>query len=155
MKKSGALPYNSFMFSHVCIEFLSYNIRMLMKIIVPFLGNEDGDDEDEFYECDEDVEEDEKPNGSRSSWDKPEGRIKRCAKLRLLKTNEPLYIPFTQEPAPMTEDRLEEHAGVLLRLGTDALGSQLRARMMSASLLSDMESFKVHTFHIIKLIFLI
>uniref|UniRef100_A0A0N7ZDJ5 Rab3 GTPase-activating protein catalytic subunit n=1 Tax=Scylla olivacea TaxID=85551 RepID=A0A0N7ZDJ5_SCYOL len=105
-------------------------------------SNEDGDDEDEFYECDEDMEEDEKSNGSRSSWDKPEGRIKRCAKLRLLKTNEPLYIPFTQEPAPMTEDRLEEHAGVLLRLGTDALGSQLRARMMSASLLSDMESFK-------------
>lgn len=89
------------------------------------------------------MEEEEKSSGSRSSWDKPEGRIKRCAKLRLLKTNEPLFIPFTQEPAPMTEDRLEEHAGVLLRLGTDAMGSQLRARMMSASLLSDMESFKV------------
>ncbi|KAG0715159.1 Rab3 GTPase-activating protein catalytic subunit [Chionoecetes opilio] len=103
-------------------------------------SNEDADDEDEFYECDEDMEEEEK--SSRSSWDKPVGRIKRCAKQRLLKTNEPLYIPFTQEPAPMTEDRLEEHAGVLLRLGTDALGSQLRARMMSASLLSDMESFK-------------
>lgn len=107
------------------------------------LGNEDADDEDEFYECDEDMEEEEKSSGSRSSWDKPEGRIKRCGKLRLLKTNDPLYIPFTQEPAPMTEDRLEEHAGVLLRLGTDAMGSQLRARMMSASLLSDMESFKV------------
>lgn len=89
------------------------------------------------------MEEEEKSSGSRSSWDKPEGRIKRCGKLRLLKTNDPLYIPFTQEPAPMTEDRLEEHAGVLLRLGTDAMGSQLRARMMSASLLSDMESFKV------------
>lgn len=89
------------------------------------------------------MEEEEKSSGSRSSWDKPEGRIKRCGKLRLLKTNDQLYIPFTQEPAPMTEDRLEEHAGVLLRLGTDAMGSQLRARMMSASLLSDMESFKV------------
>merc|ERR1739838_648318 len=42
----------------------------------------------------------------------------------------------------MTEDRLEEQSEVLLRLGTDAVGSQLRARMMSASLLSDMESFK-------------
>lgn len=112
-------------------------------------GNDEADDEDEFYECDEDMEEEEKSNGSHSSWDKPEGRIKRCAKLRLLKTNEPLYIPFTQEPAPMTEDRLEEHAGVLLRLGTDALGSQLRARMMSASLLSDMESFKVCKYVII------
>lgn len=89
------------------------------------------------------MDEDEKGNGSRPAWDKPEGRLKRCGQLRLFETNEPLYIPITQEPAPMTEDRLEEHADVLLRLGTDTVGSQLRARMMSASLLSDMESFKV------------
>ena len=31
---------------------------------------------------------------------------------------------------------------VLLQLGSDAEGSELRARMQSASLLSDMESFK-------------
>lgn len=89
------------------------------------------------------MEEEERSNGCRPSWDKPEGRLKRCGKLHLIKTNEQLYVPFTQEPAPMTEDRLEEHADVLLRLGTDNVGSQLRARMMSASLLSDMESFKV------------
>nr|XP_045611406.1 rab3 GTPase-activating protein catalytic subunit-like isoform X2 [Procambarus clarkii] len=105
-------------------------------------NNDEVDDEDEFYECEEEMEEEEKSNGSRPSWDKPEGRLKRCGKLRLIKTNEQLFIPYTQEPAPMTEDRLEEHADVLLRLGTDTVGSQLRARMMSASLLSDMESFK-------------
>lgn len=105
-------------------------------------SNDEFEDEDEFYECEEEMEEEEKSNGSRPSWDKPEGRLKRCGKLRLIKTNEQLYVPFTQEPAPMTEDKLEEHADVLLRLGTDNVGSQLRARMMSASLLSDMESFK-------------
>lgn len=106
-------------------------------------GNDISEEDDEFYECKEEIEEDERGNGSRSVWDKPEGRLKHCAQLRLLETTEALYIPITQEPAPMTEDRLEEHAGVLLQLGTDTVGSQLRARMMSASLLSDMESFKV------------
>lgn len=43
----------------------------------------------------------------------------------------------------MTEDTLEEQSEVLAKLGTSAEGSQLRARMQSASLLSDMESFKV------------
>ncbi|XP_042233003.1 rab3 GTPase-activating protein catalytic subunit-like isoform X2 [Homarus americanus] len=105
-------------------------------------ATDDIEDDDEFYECEEEMEEEERSNGSRSSWDKPEGRLKRCGKLRLIKTNEQLFVPYTQEPAPMTEDRLEEHSDVLLRLGTDSVGSQLRARMMSASLLSDMESFK-------------
>ncbi len=51
-----------------------------------------------------------------------------------------------QEPAPMTEDLLEEQSEVLAKLGTSAEGTHLRARMQSACLLSDMESFKVtHT----------
>lgn len=53
---------------------------------------------------------------------------------------------FEQEPAPMTEDLLEEQSEILAKLGTSAEGAQLRARMQSACLLSDMESFKVrHT----------
>lgn len=58
-----------------------------------------------------------------------------------------------QEPAPMTEDLLEEQSEVLAKLGTSAEGTHLRARMQSACLLSDMESFKVrqrkytHTFN--------
>lgn len=43
----------------------------------------------------------------------------------------------------MTEDLLEEHSEVLAKLGTSAEGAHLRARMQSACLLSDMESFKV------------
>eukprot|EP00069_Balaena_mysticetus_P013551 bmy_22082T0 len=48
----------------------------------------------------------------------------------------------SQEPAPMTEDLLEEQSEVLAKLGTSAEGAHLRARMQSACLLSDMESFK-------------
>lgn len=43
----------------------------------------------------------------------------------------------------MTEDLLEEHAKVLVQLGTDQEGAQLRARMQSTCLTSDMEAFKV------------
>ncbi|XP_074642793.1 rab3 GTPase-activating protein catalytic subunit-like isoform X2 [Tubulanus polymorphus] len=73
---------------------------------------------------------------------KPDGRFRQCADLKLLNLDEPLFIPMTQEPSPMTEDMLEEQADVLTKLGTSAEGAHLRARMQSASLLSDMESFK-------------
>ena len=46
-----------------------------------------------------------------------DGRLKPCTDLWLLNVNEQLYVPVTQEPAPMTEDMLEEHAEVLARYG--------------------------------------
>ncbi|XP_060585547.1 rab3 GTPase-activating protein catalytic subunit-like [Ruditapes philippinarum] len=73
---------------------------------------------------------------------KPEGRLALFQDLKLVNCEEKMYIPITQEPAPMTEDMLEEHAEVLAKLGTSAEGAELRARMQSACLLSDMESFK-------------
>uniref|UniRef100_A0A8C4SEX9 Rab3 GTPase-activating protein catalytic subunit n=1 Tax=Erpetoichthys calabaricus TaxID=27687 RepID=A0A8C4SEX9_ERPCA len=116
------------------------------------------DSEDEFFECLSDTEElkenvqdrgkDGMPNegkegsGCDAPQQKPEGRLYQHAKLTLLHTGEPLYIPVTQEPAPMTEDLLEEQSEVLAKLGTSAEGAHLRARMQSACLLSDMESFK-------------
>lgn len=42
----------------------------------------------------------------------------------------------------MTEDQLEEHAEVLVQLGTDDEGAQLRAQMQCACLMSDMQAFK-------------
>uniref|UniRef100_A0A672L5D2 Rab3 GTPase-activating protein catalytic subunit n=1 Tax=Sinocyclocheilus grahami TaxID=75366 RepID=A0A672L5D2_SINGR len=53
-----------------------------------------------------------------------------------------VFVCVPQEPAPMTEDLLEEQSEVLAKLGTSAEGAHLRARMQSACLLSDMESFK-------------
>uniref|UniRef100_A0A8C5R4K0 Rab3 GTPase-activating protein catalytic subunit n=1 Tax=Leptobrachium leishanense TaxID=445787 RepID=A0A8C5R4K0_9ANUR len=112
------------------------------------------DSEDEFFECHSDTEElkesGQEPNKKSAAKDdakeppvlKPEGRFQQSGSLTLLGSEEPLYIPVTQEPAPMTEDLLEEQSEVLAKLGTSAEGAHLRARMQSACLLSDMESFK-------------
>uniref|UniRef100_A0A6Q2WVR4 Rab3 GTPase-activating protein catalytic subunit n=1 Tax=Esox lucius TaxID=8010 RepID=A0A6Q2WVR4_ESOLU len=107
----------------------------------------DSEGEEEFFECLSDTEEikenssvDEERGGAKVV--KPEGRLHPHGKLTLLNSQEPLYIPVTQEPAPMTEDLLEEQSEVLAKLGTSAEGAHLRARMQSACLLSDMESFK-------------
>nr|XP_033801626.1 rab3 GTPase-activating protein catalytic subunit [Geotrypetes seraphini] len=112
------------------------------------------DSEEEFFECLSETE-DLKGNGQdglkKSTTKegnkeppnlKPEGRLHQSGKLTLLHSGEPLYIPVTQEPSPMTEDLLEEQSEVLAKLGTSAEGAHLRARMQSACLLSDMESFK-------------
>ncbi|XP_036400924.1 rab3 GTPase-activating protein catalytic subunit isoform X1 [Megalops cyprinoides] len=103
------------------------------------------DSEDEFFECLSDTEElkEAPPDGEKGAAKvKPEGRLHPHGQLTLLNSTEPLYIPITQEPAPMTEDLLEEQSEVLAKLGTSAEGAHLRARMQSACLLSDMESFK-------------
>uniref|UniRef100_A0A7M4E8L7 Rab3 GTPase-activating protein catalytic subunit n=1 Tax=Crocodylus porosus TaxID=8502 RepID=A0A7M4E8L7_CROPO len=112
------------------------------------------DSEEEFFECLSDTDdlkgngqENGKKGGSKEGGKeftnfKPEGRLHQHGKLTLLHPGEPLYIPVTQEPAPMTEDLLEEQSEVLAKLGTSAEGAHLRARMQSACLLSDMESFK-------------
>ncbi|XP_041431611.1 rab3 GTPase-activating protein catalytic subunit isoform X1 [Xenopus laevis] len=110
------------------------------------------DSEEEFFECHSDTEE-LKESGQESARKakeetkenpspKPEGRLHQSGNLMLLNSGEPLYIPVTQDPAPMTDDLLEEQSEVLAKLGTSAEGAHLRARMQSACLLSDMESFK-------------
>ncbi|XP_013865900.1 rab3 GTPase-activating protein catalytic subunit [Austrofundulus limnaeus] len=99
------------------------------------------DSEDEFFECCSDQEEVEE-GGNNGGKGKAEGRLHPYNNMTLLNSTEPLYVPVTQEPAPMTEDQLEEHSEVLAKLGTSAEGTHLRARMQSACLVSDMESFK-------------
>jgi len=97
----------------------------------------DDDDDDEFYECETDSEsaarndataamhcdDDGDAGGVRDTSVEfadslpyqADGRLKQCGDLQLLHVNECLYVPITQEPAPMTEDMLEEHAEVLAR----------------------------------------
>ncbi len=99
------------------------------------------DSDDEFYDCNEEQSNDDNNEPIISS--KPEGRLSKCGDLKLLNNElEPLYIPITQDPTPMTEDMVNEHLIVLSKLGTSSESASLRARMQSASLLSDMEAFK-------------
>ncbi|XP_053989291.1 rab3 GTPase-activating protein catalytic subunit isoform X1 [Hylaeus volcanicus] len=105
-------------------------------------------EEEEFFECtEEQTNEDNsttktQPKAKYLLWNKPTGRLARHPSLKLIKTGDPLYLPVTQDPVPKTEDQLEEDAQVMMQLGTDKYASEMRARLMSASLLSDMESFK-------------
>ncbi|KAL1490569.1 hypothetical protein ABEB36_013239 [Hypothenemus hampei] len=105
-----------------------------------FASAENSEDE-EFFDATDDLDE-EKRKEKYSLWDKPVGRLAKFNDLKLIKTGDPLYIPCTQDPVLKTEDQLDEDADMLLKLGSDNEASELRARIMSASLLSDMESFK-------------
>uniref|UniRef100_H2YME2 Rab3 GTPase-activating protein catalytic subunit n=1 Tax=Ciona savignyi TaxID=51511 RepID=H2YME2_CIOSA len=100
------------------------------------------DSEDEFYECDSDVEEQQLLQRDEFMGFSPEGRLKQCGSLTLINSSALLYIPITQDHAPLTEDQLEEQANVFSKLGDTKEGSKVRARMQSASLMSDMQSFK-------------
>ncbi|GLH13810.1 Uncharacterized protein GBIM_18301 [Gryllus bimaculatus] len=62
-----------------------------------------------------------------------------CIERRL---NRETLARKTSDPSPKTEDQILEDVDVMVHLGTDAHAAELRARIMSASLLSDMESFK-------------
>ncbi|XP_052864376.1 rab3 GTPase-activating protein catalytic subunit [Anopheles cruzii] len=95
-----------------------------------------GESDEEFFDC---WEEEQRAAAAAAAAGEPVGRLSRLGRMLLVGSDEPLYIPVTQEPVPKTEDQLEDDAEVLLKLGPD---SELRTQMMSASLLSDAESFK-------------
>lgn len=71
--------------------------------------------EDEFFDCATDDEE--KTKNLYAPWNKPEGRMSKLNDMRLVDSDEPLYVPITQEPVPKTEDQLEDDAEVMLKLG--------------------------------------
>ncbi|CAM4952153.1 unnamed protein product [Rotaria socialis] len=101
----------------------------------PIEPDEDGD---QFFECSSNI------SSSKSNLTElqPEGRLKPCGDLKLLNSNEILYVPVTQECPPATEDMLDEQTAILTSLGSGEDATLLRAKMQSRSLLSDMESFK-------------
>ncbi|XP_037047292.1 rab3 GTPase-activating protein catalytic subunit isoform X2 [Bradysia coprophila] len=126
---------------NVCMERRSIREGGLPFAMMSPIGKPSHEDsDDEFFDCaNEEEEEKERNRGKHAPWNKPEGRLSRLGDMMLVDSDEYLYVPVTQEPVPKTEDQLEDDAEVMLKLGP---GSELRAQMMSASLLSDMESFK-------------
>lgn len=117
---------------------------------------------DEFFDCYEDTTEIDSATAA-----KPEGRLRPLASdaFLLQDSSEPLYIPVTQvrlshwrlgawmaifinlrlfqDPAPVTEDTLEQYGRMLTSMGTSDESAFARAKMQTPSLLSDMEAFKV------------
>ncbi|KAI6647584.1 Rab3 GTPase-activating protein catalytic subunit isoform X2 [Oopsacas minuta] len=69
------------------------------------------------------------------------GRLKDSGMILML-TGDPMYIPVTQEQAPLTEDALLEQTNILSQLGCSQEASLLRASMQSMTLRSDMSAFK-------------
>ncbi len=69
-------------------------INVALDIFEKF--TESDEDDDEFFDCDDD--ESMNSNGSPTAIKshKPAGRQRKCGRLRLLKTGEPMYIPITQ-----------------------------------------------------------
>ena len=90
-----------------------------------------------FFDCDDEESPEPIPVWSKE----PSGRMKRLGKQRLAHHDDYLYIPICQDPTPLTEDMLAEQAEVMLQLGMDAEGAQLRAKMQSAALLSGCYTF--------------
>jgi len=117
-------------------------------VTIPTDADMDSDDTDydEFFECenDDNAKDNQAPpvNTHRPAWETSEGRTERIGQLRLLNDDDWIYRPMLQEPAPLTEDQLAEQAEVLMQLGSDQAGSEVRAKLQSVNLLSDMESFK-------------
>jgi len=113
--------------------------------VIEISDDDEEEEEDEFFECDEEMEQEEKREERKRSapaWATAEGRLERIGDMKLLEVDEWMYRPEVQEPAPVTEDQLAELSEVMMQLGTDEAGAEIRAKMQSASLLSDMESFK-------------
>ena len=109
---------------------------------VPVIEISDNEEEEEFFECDEEMEAD-PAKKTAPAWATAEGRVERIGDMKLLEVADSwMWRPEVQEPPPVTEDQLAEMSEVMMQLGTDGAGAELRAKMQSASLLSDMESFK-------------
>lgn len=73
---------------------------------------------------------------------KRRGVAERAEGLALLNSGLAVYVPHTQDHGWMTEDMIREQEDILASLGSSAEAQQIRARMQSATLLSDMQAFK-------------
>ncbi|KAJ2452414.1 hypothetical protein EV183_002929 [Coemansia sp. RSA 2336] len=70
------------------------------------------------------------------------GRLYPSSSLRLLDSDEPMWIPQIQAHPVLTEDMLRERETILMSFGTSSEGAQQRARLQCVELISDMEAFK-------------
>ncbi|KAI7831985.1 hypothetical protein BX661DRAFT_204269 [Kickxella alabastrina] len=68
------------------------------------------------------------------------GGLYQSDSMRLLETDQPMWIPKIQLPPVLTEDMLREREAILIGFGTSNDGAKQRAQLQCAELISDMES---------------
>ncbi|XP_055343757.1 rab3 GTPase-activating protein catalytic subunit-like [Paramacrobiotus metropolitanus] len=102
------------------------------------------DEDEEFYDCEEVFGEETMVEEKEKNISvKPEGRLHEHTSLKLLSDGvTPVFIPVTQEVAPMTEDAAAAHLERLAATDDDEVGRALRIKLQSAALVSDMSAFK-------------
>ena len=90
------------------------------------------------------VSDDEGEEGNGGGKEEPREGVKRVLELPSLARPEMrLCEPVTQDQSAVTtEDIIEEQQQLMMSLGEDKRGSEMRSEMQSRSLLSDMEAFK-------------
>lgn len=77
--------------------------------------------DDEFFDCDAtNVDDASEQTQEYLPWNKPEGRLSKLNDMKLIDSDDYLYVPITQEPVPKTEDQLEDDAEILLKLGPES-----------------------------------
>lgn len=103
---------------------------MAMHTAGLFTDDDDDDEEDddtneEFYDLTEEDSDDptevakQKEDNSKNPL-KAEGRLRRFKNLKLIGSDEYLYVPVTQDLAPKTEDQLQDASDVMLKMGSDS-----------------------------------
>ncbi|KAG0176528.1 Rab3 GTPase-activating protein catalytic subunit [Apophysomyces sp. BC1034] len=76
-----------------------------------------------------------------------DGRSHQHEHLCLLNTAEPMWVPVTQELGFVTEDMIKQQSAIFERMGSSEDATQLRAKLQSAQLYSDMQAFKAANPH--------
>lgn len=76
--------------------------------------------DDEFFDCDAANDDELSGPSNYNEWNKPEGRKSKIHDMKLIDSDEYLYVPVTQENVQKTEDQLEDDAEILLQLGPDS-----------------------------------
>ncbi|KAI8062612.1 Rab3 GTPase-activating protein catalytic subunit-domain-containing protein [Gongronella butleri] len=109
-------------------------------------GNDDNDDDGDDDNDDDDAGlldwTETNPDAELTDPDAYDGRLEQHPSLCLLSTGVPLWTPVTQNPGFMTEDMVQQQADVFEKMGNSVSATQLRARLQSAHLYSDMQAFK-------------
>lgn len=105
-------------------------------------SDNENDNSEEFFDI-EDKEEEKRKQEEEAEKNIPRrGALQRIPNVYLNDGKTPMYIPETQQLPPMTEDMILIQQEIFEALGNSPEATLERAKIQSATLFSDMQSFK-------------